>query len=357
MRLVESSRQFDVQVAFGLGDEGGGAFFHRIGLKDRQLAEGRFDVEMKVLLKIDPNGHTLWQKKVLGGCDYAVAVSDNGDIALVGRSDSTWDGPNGETPKIVVKSTATAPSDTYYYLLILDAEGTYRRHAFMPNRVSAETLTLDNEGNWLVTGSSKINFTGPHGEPPLRPMTETSSTYTWGDAYLLKLSFNGDYLWHAFFGGTSVEFGVDIEVTDHDDILLSGISYGCFVGTDGELPLNAHRGGREVFLLGLDETGAYQWHTYYGGDRNVESLTGGYIDLDNSGNIIVVGNASQSWTGPNYEGPLNPHRNRSCVTEYMDDQDVLRCGYGDAFVLKTAPPVLPATQRRLQAPSPSRDDR
>ena len=57
---------------------------------------------------------------------------------------------------------------------------------------------------------------------------------------------------------------------DHDD------GHGIAVDTSGNVyvtgysdatwgsPLNAHSGGGDIFVLKLNSSGAYQWHTFYG---------------------------------------------------------------------------------------------
>ena len=74
----------------------------------------------------------------------------------------------------------------------------------------------------------------------------------------------------------------------------------------GQSPLNAYNGGGSgvnIFVLKLDSSGAYQWHTFYGAGDDY----GNGIAVDGSGNVYVTGESDDTWNGPSGQNPLNPY--------------------------------------------------
>lgn len=52
------------------------------------------------------------------------------------------------------------------------------------------------------------------------------------------------------------------------------------------------------------DSGAYLWHTFYGGDY-FEHVGG--LAVDGVGNLYVAGESYHSWNGPNGQSPLNEY--------------------------------------------------
>ena len=131
------------------------------------------------------------------------------------------------------------------------------------------------------------------------------------DIFVLKLNSSGAYQWHTFYGSGGGDYGYGIAVDTNGNVYVTGISN----ATWGS-PINSHSGGDDIVVLKLNSSGAYQWHTFYGSD----SYDWGYgITVDTNGNVYVTGHSNATWGSP-----INSHS-----------------GGDDIVVLKLARAVVP----------------
>ena len=62
-----------------------------------------------------------------------------------------------------------------------------------------------------------------------------------------------------------------------------------------------------IFVLKLDSSGAYQWHTFYGSSNADVTSQLMAIATDESGNVYVTGDSAATWNGPAGQSPLHAH--------------------------------------------------
>jgi len=126
-----------------------------------------------------------------------------------------------------------------------------------------------------------------------------------------SLTIDPSYSWHTFYGGSDRDRGQSIAIDASGNAYISGFSNAAWNGPAGQAPLHAFTGGSDLFVLKLDSTGAYQWHTFYGSSLDDY----GYgIALDSSGNVYVAGHSIGSWNGPAGQAPLNSFHANANVT-------------------------------------------
>ncbi len=249
-------------------------------------------------LLIDP---TYQWHTFMGGGDsdesFGIAVDGSGNVYVTGASNSTWDGPG-----------ATAPLNPYagindIVVLKLNSNGAYQWHTFMGsfNMDRGWGIAVDRYGNVYVSGESNFTWDGPGATAPLNPHAEDM------DIVVLKLNSSGAYQWHTFMGVTGAggfDYGHGIAVDGSGDVYVSGESTFTWDGPGGAAPLNPHAGVRDIVVLKLNSNGAYQWHTFMGGNNE----DWGYgIAIDRSSNVYITGYSETTWDGPGSTAPLNPH--------------------------------------------------
>jgi hypothetical protein len=219
--------------------------------------------------------------------NYGMALDSTGDIYVTGWSNSTWTGPNNEQPLNPYANTNDL------FILKLDKDGAYKWHTFYGNGSSGDAIALDGSGNVYIAGYSYTTWNGPAGELPL---------HSSGNIHVLKLDRDGAYQWHTFYGNVD---GKGIAVDNAGNIYVAGYAYYNWYGPEGQSPMHAHPGGSQaIFILKLDSSGGYLWHTFHG--TNSRDSVGNGITLDRNNNLYITGYGHQSWNGPNGEAPLNP---------------------------------------------------
>ncbi|MBK8821789.1 MAG: SBBP repeat-containing protein [Anaerolineales bacterium] len=213
-----------------------------------------------------------------------MAVDGNGNVYITGESGASWNGPSGQTPL----HPYTSGDDVF--VLKLNSSGVYQWHTFYGgDDESGEGIAVDENGNVYVSGNSNVSWNGPSGQAPLNPYSGDA------DILVLKLDSNGAYQWHTYLGNSTSDDSFDIAVGG-GNIYVTGVSGLSWNGPGSTSPLHGLTGYGDVVIAKLNTNGAYQWHTFYGG--NASHATGYGVDIDNNGNAIVVGEANSTWPLP-----------------------------------------------------------
>ncbi len=196
-------------------------------------------------------------------------------------------------------------------ILKLSSAGVYQWHTYYgtpstdADDIGAD-IAVDAEGNAYITGS------GTSWGSPLH------SNSGWSDIIVLKLNSSGAYQWHTYYGSDKVDEASGITVDRNGFIYVSGVGRP-FPGPSGQQPLHAFTDNGETaynddtFILKLDPSGGYVWHTWYGSPGE-ENFYSNKPITDSKGNVYVIGaegmeshNAS-SWNGPDGQAPLRPYQ-------------------------------------------------
>jgi len=292
----------------------------------------------------------------------AIAVDPSGNIYLAGWSDETWGSPINPHS-----------GDRDVYVAKLNSTGGLEWNTFMGSSYydHAEEIAMDGSGNVYVVGWSEATW-GIPGEPfPSggpgafvaklnsngelqwhRFMTQYGNlwglaaavdangyvyvggwgTLLWetppsvfaGGSFVAKLDSSGVEMWHAFLLETG-PFGVRALAVD-----VSGNTYpaGWSEATWGN-PIDPYSGGQDGFVAKLNNTGGLEWNTFIGSSGE-DCISG--IDLDESGNVYLVGGVESSGPYAAKLGSSGIQKWQQTFTELIHPWDIFVDGGQKVYV-------------------------
>ncbi|HAK96563.1 MAG TPA: hypothetical protein DCM87_16625 [Planctomycetes bacterium] len=237
-------------------------------------------------------------------CDIAIDADDNAYIA--GRSQNMWTGPAGEFPLNPHSDPGITPD---LFVLKLARDGSYLWHTFYGAAAASDqalSVAVDGAGRIHVTGFSSDTWEGPAGQQPLHAFAGGGK-----DLFVLKLTPEGEFHWHTFYGAATYEDeGRGLALDAYGNIYVALKSYGTWNGPGPTAPLHAYTGPSDgdtnsnLGILKLSNAGAYQWHTFLGAASvRIEPAAiavGG-------GAVYSTGSSSGSWNGSAGQAPRNAH--------------------------------------------------
>jgi subtilisin family serine protease len=145
-------------------------------------------------------------------------------------------------------------------------------------------IAIDGDGNAWVTGwTSSAGWTAGG--------FDTSYNGGPDDAFVAKLSPDGQLLWSTYLGGSDSDQGQDIAIDGEGNIWITGISTspgwisGGFDST--------YNGGDDAFVVKLDSSGQILWSSYLGGSGDDDAYA---IAVDANGDAWITGRTdSDGW--------------------------------------------------------------
>ena len=228
---------------------------------------------------------------------YAVTYDNSGNIYLTGMSESTWTGPAAQAPLHAHSGI------TNVFILKLNSSGAYQWHTFFGGSSDCYgfDMTSDATGNLYITGFSDDTWNGP---APASQAPINAYSGSGRDGFALKLNSSGAYQWHTFFGATGADDEASGIILDgSDNVYVTGFSEGSWnVGASS--PLNGYSGNKDVFVIKLNSSGAYQWHSFYGSADDDDAFN---IACDSDDNVCIGGRSTSTWNGPGSTSPIHAH--------------------------------------------------
>jgi hypothetical protein len=251
------------------------------------------------VLKLDASGAYQWHTFYGGDQDEyaeALAIDGSGNLYVAGIALASWNGSSGESP--------LNPYSGFWdiFVLKLDSNGAYKWHTFYGSGDDdyVNSLAVDGSGNAYLAGDSWASWNGPSGESPLHGFVAPEHD----DIVILKLDAGGAYQWHTFYGSGTYDDGNSLAVDGGGNVYVAGDSGDFWNGPGEESPLHAFSGFDDMFVLKLDPSGIYQWHTFYGSS---DADFGRSLVIDGSGSLYLLGVSYVPWNGPSGESPLHAH--------------------------------------------------
>lgn len=219
------------------------------------------------LVKLDPSGGVIWQKKMSGGYSRSLATDAQGNIFVFGPFKGAMNWGNGPL---------MSGPDGGLFLAKLDPDG-------KPIYSKAFDVAVSDDRDWVVAAA-------PAGEVVLTaaftgtvdlgsgPLTSAGSR----DVFVAKLDAAGGPLFSKRFGGAGGEFAGSAAIGPQGEIVVVGSFAGA--ADFGGGPITAT--GSDVFVVKLDAAGAHVWSKGLGGTSNQGAMG---VAIDPSGGVGFVG--------------------------------------------------------------------
>ena len=233
------------------------------------------------IFKTNDTGKIVWQHNY-GGSNYekanAIVKCANGDYLIAGHSDSKDGdviGNHGGDDGWVIRT---------------DSNGCLKwQHCYGGSNDDVfNDLKSQDGGSFILCGytySNDQDVSGNHGD---------------ADMWVVKIDSTGNIVWQKTFGGSSSEFALSLDISQHNGILVGGFSR----STDGNCRSNF--GQRDMWLLSLDESGNLLWQKNLGGSDNDVCYA---VREANNGSIFAAGYSKSK------DGEINGNHGREdfCV--------------------------------------------
>lgn len=218
--------------------------------------------------------NVLWQK-TYGGSDgdllYDIIRDTFGNYLLSGYSLSPISG----------NCTENTYGLTDYWVVKVDGDGTivWQNKYGGNDSDNLYTAIETSDGGFLLLGYSNSTISGD----------KTAPNYGGDDIWVVKVDSTGTVLWDKTYGGDSLEF-INCGIATSYGYILAGYSYS---GISGNKTL-ANLGSADIWLVGIDFSGAILWQKAYGGNAGEIPI---HIVHSSDGNIVICGSSSSSNSG------------------------------------------------------------
>jgi len=237
-----------------------------------------------MVLKIEPDGDLIWGKQMgseTAGHAYgwSIAVDNTGNVITSGHFYGRVDFDPGPG---VVNLTCTSYD---MFIQKLDQNGNF---LWVKQIIGTEykfpyCMATDGSGNIYTCGY----FKGTVDFNPDRKLKYNLTSFGDYDAYVLKLTGNGAFMWAKQIGGTGQDLAYSIALDPAGYLYTTGQfqSTADFNPGTGTYNLTSN-GGNDAYILKLDLSGNFIWAEQIGGPAYDSGFD---MALDNEGNLYVSG--------------------------------------------------------------------
>jgi hypothetical protein len=227
---------------------------------------GEYDVFVSKLSKTEFNFSTYIGGTGGGSAGLSIKVDNQDNIILVGgtfqenfpTSTTIQDTYGGDLDGIIVKFNAKGE---LIFSTFFGGSGFEQLN----------DIAISSDDSIYITGTSYSSIF-PDNKEPLNGASGS------GDVLLMKISSESDLVFYTLLGGTSIDEGWAIDISNNDEIYLTGETQSKLISNTGDL-----NGSYDAYIAVFTNTGALSYLQYFGGnnvDRARDILcNGNYIAL------------------------------------------------------------------------------
>jgi len=244
------------------------------------------------IAKIDPDGNWLWVKHAGGANDdsgYSIVADDNGNVYITG----SYHGVANFGPLDI-----TSAGNTDIFVAKIDSSGNWIWVQSAGGSIvdRSNSISKESGGSLFITGT----FQGESNFGEITLLTDGSH-----DIFVAKIDSVGNWLWAVSAGGTSTDEGHDIDISNQNEIYLTG-SFQSSSAHFGEITLSTV-GAHDIFVAKIDNYGNWVWAKSAGGQTNDYGwgisvsvngiyITGSFKIISNFGSISLSSNhIGENW--------------------------------------------------------------
>ena len=302
------------------------------------------------VMKLNPSATQVIYSTLIGGSNFdacnGIGLDSAGNAYVAGATMST-DFPTVKGVQTSLMTSLSSPYNVDAFIAKLSADGTkllYSTYLGGSNADAALAIVTDPAGNAYVTGyTDSTNF--PVSNGVIQPSFGGSggqydTTYSSGDAFVIKMSPTGSIVYSTYLGGKRDDIGFAIAIDAQGNAYVGGSTLSTNFPT--MLPFQAQNAGyggetnpaginNDIFYAGdgfiaeLNPTGtALVFSSYLGGSLD-DRVAG--VAVDSTGNIWVTGQTLSQ--APSF--PITPNATQTTnAGDNGSNQGVFQLG--DAFL-------------------------
>jgi len=227
------------------------------------------------IVKVDKQGTKEWDK-TFGGSGYdelkKVIQLASGEYMLGGYSNSPLSGDKSQNSQ----------GDNDYWLVKISSDGTKvwdkRYGGSLDETLGSFTETRN--GGFLLGGTS---LSGKSGD-------KSQASQGGSDYWAVKTDKDGNLLWEKTYGGKGSDEVYSVRRSQGDNLYLAGTSESGISGDKGQ----KSQGGKDYWLIKLDENGTKLWDRTFGGSKDDELRASTFTD---EGHYFLAGHSSSGASG------------------------------------------------------------
>ena len=198
------------------------------------------------LVKLDRLGNIQWEKSYgFSGHDHSHSLfqTQDGGYFIGGYLDVTASGGAGN------ETITTKHGVGEFWAQKIDTDGNlqWRRYFGGSNNDRIYSVLQAHDGNYLLVGSSESDDFD---------INNTNGSY---DVWVVKMSTDGNLLWEKSFGGTGVDDGYAAVATNDGNYIIAGTAI-----SDNGL-VSRPKGNADAWILKISDDGDLLWEKSFGG--------------------------------------------------------------------------------------------
>ncbi|XXY51004.1 SBBP repeat-containing protein [Sorangium sp. So ce269] len=235
------------------------------------------DTDDVFIVKLDPDGRTLWTRQIGDVAEHQVGVSATfdaeGGVLLAGGFQGTIDLGAGPL---------TSAGDLDILVAKLDPDGNplWNQTFGGPGREQAIRAAVDEISGEVIIGGLITN-TVDFGDGPLPFLTSGAHGFV-----VLRLDPEGKLLWSRRFGELGAEDLLDVATDGEGNVLVAGSDLGPTLSLDGDTSVPPRN--YDIVVAKLSPAGDPLWNERFGGAGR-QYVSGLAVDV--AGHVIVAGGA------------------------------------------------------------------